>query len=73
MKHGMVEIADGGTLFVDEVADMSSSLQSKLLRILETGEFRRVGGREPGLRSLDGVCLFAILGDDDRSPRHFCM
>ena len=45
-KLGLVEIADGGTLFVDEVADMSPSLQSRLLRILETGEFRRLGGTE---------------------------
>lgn len=45
-KQGLVEIADEGALFVDEVADMSPSLQSKLLRVLETGEFRRLGGTE---------------------------
>jgi len=42
-KRGLVEIADGGTLFVDEVAEMSPSVQSKLLRVLETGQFRSLG------------------------------
>lgn len=45
-KQGLIEIAGDGTLFVDEVSDMSPSLQSKLLRVLETGEFRRLGGTE---------------------------
>lgn len=45
-KRGLVEIADGGTLFIDEVANMSTSLQSKLLRVLETGEYRRLGETE---------------------------
>jgi DNA-binding NtrC family response regulator len=43
-KSGLVEVADGGTLFLDEVGDISLSTQPKLLRFLETGEFRRVGG-----------------------------
>jgi DNA-binding NtrC family response regulator len=43
-KQGLVEVADGGTLFLDEVGDISVSTQPKLLRFLETGEFRRVGG-----------------------------
>ena len=43
-KQGLVEVADGGTLFLDEVGDISISTQPKLLRFLETGEFRRVGG-----------------------------
>ena len=42
-KAGLVEIASGGTLFVDEVGEMPLELQSKLLRVLERGEFRRVG------------------------------
>jgi transcriptional regulator with GAF, ATPase, and Fis domain len=42
-KMGLVELADGGTLFVDEIGDMPPDLQSKLLRILDCGEFRRVG------------------------------
>lgn len=43
-KQGLVEVANGGTLFLDEVGDISRSTQPKLLRFLETGEFRRVGG-----------------------------
>jgi two-component system response regulator PilR (NtrC family) len=43
-KEGLFEIADNGTIFLDEIAEMPLSLQSKLLRVLENGTFRRVGG-----------------------------
>jgi two-component system NtrC family response regulator len=43
-RRGCFELADKGTLFLDEVGDSSLTLQSKLLRVLETGEFQRVGG-----------------------------
>lgn len=43
-KPGLVEVANGGTLFLDEVGDISPVIQPKLLRFLETGSFRRVGG-----------------------------
>lgn len=43
---GRFELADGGTLFLDEIANMSIRLQEKLLRVVEYGEFERVGGRE---------------------------
>jgi transcriptional regulator with PAS, ATPase and Fis domain len=46
-KTGLVEAAAGGTLFLDEVGDITLGLQVKLLRLLETGAFRRVGGIEP--------------------------
>ena len=45
-KLGRVEEADGGTIFLDEIGDMSRSLQAKLLRFLEDGSFSRVGGNE---------------------------
>jgi DNA-binding NtrC family response regulator len=45
-KRGRVEDADGGTIFLDEIADMSRPLQAKLLRFLEDGTFTRVGGTQ---------------------------
>ncbi len=45
-KPGRVEEADRGTIFLDEIGDMSRSLQAKLLRFLEDGSFTRVGGNE---------------------------
>jgi two-component system, NtrC family, response regulator AtoC len=45
-KAGRVEEADGGTIFLDEIGDMSRPLQAKLLRFLEDGSFTRVGGNE---------------------------
>ncbi|MGD8289412.1 MAG: sigma-54 dependent transcriptional regulator [Gemmatimonadota bacterium] len=43
-KIGLVELADGGTLFLDEIGDLAPPLQAKLLRVLESKQFRRVGG-----------------------------
>jgi transcriptional regulator with PAS, ATPase and Fis domain len=46
-KKGLFEMADRGTLFLDEVAEIPPPLQAKLLRVLESGEFRRIGGTQP--------------------------
>jgi two-component system nitrogen regulation response regulator NtrX len=45
-KRGLFEIADGGTIFLDEVGDMVTSAQAKVLRVLQSGEFTRVGGEQ---------------------------
>lgn len=44
MRRGRFELADGGTIFLDEIATASNQVQEKLLRIVEYGEFQRVGG-----------------------------
>ena len=46
-KRGLIEEADKGTLFLDEIGEMHIDLQSKLLRVLETGEFIKVGDTKP--------------------------
>ena len=44
-KQGLFELAEGGTIFLDEIGDMPVSQQAKLLRVLESGQYRRVGGK----------------------------
>jgi transcriptional regulator with GAF, ATPase, and Fis domain len=45
-KRGLFEMADGGTIFLDEIGDMIASAQAKVLRVLQSGEFTRVGGEQ---------------------------
>ncbi|MGE5258427.1 MAG: sigma-54 interaction domain-containing protein [Hyphomicrobiales bacterium] len=45
-KKGRFELADGGTVFLDEVAELSNNMQTKLLRFLQDGRFERVGGEQ---------------------------
>jgi DNA-binding NtrC family response regulator len=63
-KQGLFELADGGTIFLDEVGDMPITLQSKLLRFLEEKAFRRVGGTKD--IHVD-VCIIAATNRDMRA------
>src|SRR4029434_8272652 len=60
-KPGLFEIADTGTFFLDEIGDMSPSLQVKVLRVLQEGTFHRVGDTE--MRQVD-VRIIAATNRD---------
>ena len=47
MRRGRFELADGGSIFLDEVGDLHDASQAKLLRVLQDGEFQRLGGEQP--------------------------
>lgn len=55
-KQGLVEVAHGGTLFLDEIGDVPYELQIKLLRLIETGTYRPVGGKETRRSDFRLIC-----------------
>ncbi|MCF7842968.1 MAG: sigma 54-interacting transcriptional regulator, partial [Lentisphaeria bacterium] len=63
-KPGLLEAADGGTFFLDEIADVSLEIQTKLLRFLQEGEFRRVGDTQ--VRTVDTRIIAATNKDLDQ-------
>jgi DNA-binding NtrC family response regulator len=65
MKRGLFEVADGGALFLDEVGDLALPLQPKLLRVLESKSFRRIGGTRE--RTVDVRLIAASNRDLDRA------
>src|SRR5205823_15004216 len=70
-KAGLVEVAEGGTLFIDEVAEMAPGLQAKLLRVLEDGTFRRVGGTHEVRVDVRVVAATNRPLEDDRKAGRF--
>ena len=54
MRQGRFELADGGTIFLDEIGDLPPEMQAKLLRVLQEGEFERVGSSRTQQASTSG-------------------
>lgn len=73
-KEGLIEVAAGGTVFLDEIGEMAPALQAKLLRVIETGKFRRVGGAKDLVanvrfvaatnRDLEAMCRAGTFRED---------
>ncbi len=55
-RQGLFEVANGGTIFLDEIGELPLGMQAKLLRVLESGEIRRVGDNEPFRIDVRAVC-----------------
>lgn len=68
-KKGLIEVAKGGTVFFDEIADVSLSMQVKLLRLIETRSYRTVGGTQQKKADFRLICashknLFSLVQQD---------
>ncbi len=68
MRKGYFEIADGGTIFLDEVGELPAATQVKFLRVLENGEYMRVGSGQP--RKVDVRAIAATNKDLETEVRH---
>ena len=68
-KQGLVELADGGTLFFDEIGDMSIEVQAQLLKTIEEKSFRRIG--DPSLRKSDFRLICATNRDLRKETKEF--
>jgi DNA-binding NtrC family response regulator len=70
-KRGLIEVADGGTLFIDEIAEMVPSMQAKLLRVLEDGHFRRVGGTQEFFANVRVIAATNKLLEEEQKAGRF--
>jgi len=70
-KAGLVEVAEGGTLFIDEVAEMAPGLQAKLLRVLEDGHYRRVGSTQEMYANVRVVAATNKRLEDEKKASRF--
>ncbi len=69
--RGLIESAQGGTIFLDEITEMSTALQSKFLRFMQDGEVRRIGGHEVRHAAVRVVAAANKNIDDEVSPGGF--
>ncbi|MBI3822600.1 MAG: sigma-54-dependent Fis family transcriptional regulator [Planctomycetes bacterium] len=70
-KPGLVEVAEGGTLFIDEIAEMAPGLQAKLLRVLENGHYRRVGSTREAIADVRVVAATNKNLEDEIKNQRF--
>lgn len=69
-KPGLIEVSEGGTLFIDEIAEMAPGLQAKLLRVLENGHYRRVGSTHEAVADVRIIAATnKNLEDEQKSGR----
>lgn len=68
---GLIESAEGGTIFLDEITEMSTALQSKLLRFMQDGEVRRIGGHEVRHAAVRVVAAANKNTDEEVAAGHF--
>lgn len=70
-KPGLFTIAEGGTLFIDEIAEMPPSMQAKLLRVLENGHYRRVGGTQEQYANVRIIAATNKLLEEEQKAGRF--
>jgi DNA-binding NtrC family response regulator len=70
-KPGLVEVAEGGTLFIDEIAEMGPGLQAKLLRVLENGHYRRVGSTHEAIADVRVIAATNKNLEDEQKANKF--
>ena len=70
-KPGLIEVAEGGTLFIDEIAEMAPGLQAKLLRVLENGHYRRVGSTQENIADVRVVAATNKNLEEEQKANRF--